>query len=68
MEGRANPDGFRFRGYFQGLGYEEHYAKGVEKGEIDALLSGRLRNRKGPRMTDRLEARAPRVRDRLGPY
>ena len=31
-EGRANRDGFRFRGYFQGLGYEGHYAKGVDKG------------------------------------
>ena len=31
-EGRANRDGFRFRGYFQGLGYEGRYAKGVDKG------------------------------------
>ena len=29
---RANRDGFRFRRYFQGMGYEGHYAKGVDKG------------------------------------
>ena len=38
------------------------------KGEIDALFSRRLRNRNGPSMTDRPEARALRVRGRRGPY
>ena len=31
-ESRANRGGFRFRGYFQGLGYEGRYAKGLDKG------------------------------------
>ena len=31
-ERRANRDGFRFRGYFQGLGKEGRNAKGVDKG------------------------------------
>ena len=31
-ERSAGRDGFRFWGYFQGLGYEGRYAKGVDKG------------------------------------
>ena len=66
--GRANRNGFRFRSHFHGLRYEGQYAKGMDTGRIDDLFSLRLRNGNALSTTDRLEARALGVRDRLGPF
>ena len=52
-ERRANRDGFRFLGYFQGLGYQGRYAKGVDSGRNRCSVFAETKEPSGSESTPR---------------